>query len=59
MRLVSVHPGVTVDEVTRATGFELAIDGDVPQTRLPTAEELELIRTVIDPRDARSSEVSA
>jgi acyl CoA:acetate/3-ketoacid CoA transferase beta subunit len=59
MRLVSVHPGVTVDEVARATGFELAVDGDVPPTRLPTAEELELIRTVIDPRDARSSEVSA
>jgi acyl CoA:acetate/3-ketoacid CoA transferase beta subunit len=59
MRLASVHPGVTVDEVRQATGFELAVDGDVPQTRLPTPEELDLIRTVIDPRNARSSEVSA
>ena len=33
MRLASVHPGVTVDDVVAATGFELAIDGDVPETR--------------------------
>ena len=33
---VSVHPGVTVDDVVAATGFELAIDGDVPETRPPT-----------------------
>ena len=50
MRLVSVHPGVSVDEVVASTGFELAIDGDVPPTRQPTADELRLIREVIDPR---------
>jgi acyl CoA:acetate/3-ketoacid CoA transferase beta subunit len=49
MRLVSVHPAVTVDEVAAATGFELVVDGAVPQTRLPTDEELALIRSVIDP----------
>ena len=27
--LISVHPGVTVDEVREATGFELPVDGDV------------------------------
>ena len=32
---VSVHPGVTVDDVVAATGFELAIDGDVAETRAP------------------------
>jgi acyl CoA:acetate/3-ketoacid CoA transferase beta subunit len=57
MRLRSVHPGVTVDEVRTATGFELAVDGEVPITRLPTAEELELIRTVIDPKGLRAGEV--
>jgi len=57
MRLRSVHPGVTVDEVRVATGFELVVDGEAPTTRLPTAEELELIRTIIDPRDTRSAEV--
>ena len=31
MRIQSVHPGVTVDEVQAATGFELLLpDGDVP-----------------------------
>jgi acyl CoA:acetate/3-ketoacid CoA transferase beta subunit len=49
MRLLSVHPGVSVDEVVASTGFRLAIDGDVPQTRQPTAAELALIRDVIDP----------
>jgi acyl CoA:acetate/3-ketoacid CoA transferase beta subunit len=49
MRLVSLHPGVTVDDVVASTGFELAIDGDIPETRQPTAAELALIREVIDP----------
>jgi acyl CoA:acetate/3-ketoacid CoA transferase beta subunit len=57
MRLVSVHPGVTVDEVVANTGFDLAIDGDVEQTRMPTQDELRLIREVIDPHRARYREV--
>jgi acyl CoA:acetate/3-ketoacid CoA transferase beta subunit len=57
MRLVSVHPGVSVTDVRAATGFDLVINGDVPQTREPTAEELDLIRTVIDPDDKRHAEV--
>jgi acyl CoA:acetate/3-ketoacid CoA transferase beta subunit len=57
MRLVSVHPGVTVDEVVASTGFELAIDARVPQTRLPTAEELALIREVIDPNGLTARDV--
>jgi acyl CoA:acetate/3-ketoacid CoA transferase beta subunit len=57
MRLVSVHPGVTVEEVAANTGFELVIDGDVAQTRMPTPDELRLIREVIDPRMARYREV--
>ncbi|QIX26547.1 CoA-transferase [Nocardioides sp. JQ2195] len=57
MRLVSVHPGVSIDDVREATGFELEVDGDVPETRLPTDEELALIRDVIDPRGLRNKEV--
>ena len=57
MRLRSVHPGVTVDEVVAATGFELVVPDEVPETRLPTDEELRLIREVIDPRSLRESEV--
>ena len=41
MRLVSVHPGVTVEQVQEATGFELLLpDGDVPETTAPTAEQV-------------------
>lgn len=58
LRLASVHPGVTVEQVREATGFPLEIDGEVPQTRLPTDEELRLIREVLDPRGLRDREVA-
>ena len=57
MRLRSVHPGVTADEVQDATGFDLVIPDDVPQSRLPTPDELDLIATVIDPTGERLKEV--
>jgi acyl CoA:acetate/3-ketoacid CoA transferase beta subunit len=57
MRLRSVHPGVGVDDVLAATGFELVVPAEVPVSRLPTPEELRLIREVIDPEDAREREV--
>ncbi|MET8579175.1 CoA-transferase [Streptomyces sp. NPDC005012] len=59
MRLRSLHPGVTVEEVTAATGFTLTIPGDVPYTREPTPAELRLIREVIDPQALREREVPA
>jgi acyl CoA:acetate/3-ketoacid CoA transferase beta subunit len=59
MRLRSVHPGVTVDDVVAATGFELVRDGDVPESRLPTDEELHLIREVVDPNGLGEQEVPA
>ena len=55
--LLSVHPGVTVQEVQAATGFPLDSDDPVPETHLPTDEELRLIREVIDPRNLRDKEV--
>jgi hypothetical protein len=57
MRLCAVHPGVTVDEVVAATGFELAIPDDVATTRDPTPDELALVREVIDPTGLRDREV--
>ena len=50
MRLRSLHPGVSLEDVVESTGFELAIPGDVPETRSPTAEELHLLREHIDPQ---------
>ena len=57
VRLVSVHPGVTVDEVREATGFELAVDGDVAETRTPSYAELVVIREMLDPKRLREREV--
>jgi acyl CoA:acetate/3-ketoacid CoA transferase beta subunit len=57
MRLRSIHPGVTVDEVQEATGFDLVVDDDLDESRLPTDEELRLIREVLDPDGLREAEV--
>jgi acyl CoA:acetate/3-ketoacid CoA transferase beta subunit len=56
MRLRSVHPGVTVDQVIEATGFELVVPDDVPTSREPTEEELALIAE-LDPKNTRGKEV--
>jgi acyl CoA:acetate/3-ketoacid CoA transferase beta subunit len=58
MRLRTVHPGVTVEEVLENTGFPLVVD-EVSVTRLPTDEELRLVRDVLDPRGRRQAEVPA
>ncbi len=57
VRLLSVHPGVSVDEVVQQTGFELAVPDDVATTREPTFEELVLIREMLDPKGLRFKEV--
>ena len=61
VRLASVHPGVTVEEVQVATGFELALPdgGEVPTTREPSNDELRIIREVLDPKGLRFKEVPA
>jgi hypothetical protein len=57
MRIASVHPGVTVEQVQEQTGFPLLAD-DVAITREPTGEELRLLREVLDPTGVRDKEVS-
>lgn len=57
MRLRSVHPGVSVEEVVEATGFELVVPAEVAESRLPSPDELRLIREVIDPAGLREREV--
>ncbi|CCA90251.1 MULTISPECIES: CoA-transferase subunit beta [unclassified Novosphingobium] len=54
MRVVSLHPGVTFDEVQEATGFALELAEDVAQTPLPGAEALEIIAR-LDPHGIRAS----
>jgi acyl CoA:acetate/3-ketoacid CoA transferase beta subunit len=59
MRVASLHPGVSRQDVAAATGFELVFDGEPPVTRTPSAAELSLLRELIDPERARDSEVRA
>lgn len=56
MRLVSVHPGVSVDEVVAATGFALEVPAEVATSREPTAPERALLEEV-DPAGERYAEV--
>ena len=57
MRAVSLHPGVTPDDVREATSFEVHGLQEADQTRLPDGDELELIQKVIDPKTLRDKEV--
>ena len=57
LRVGSLHPGVTTDEVRAATGFPLEVGEAVGETRAPTGEELRLIREVLDPGGTRKAEV--
>lgn len=53
MRLLSVHPGQTVDGVKEQTGFAFAEAESVGETPAPTPEQLDLIRTQLDPNETR------
>lgn len=60
LRLVSLHPGVELEEVAAATGFELEVAGDEPAvSRTPSDEELRIIRDVLDPSGLRDREIPA
>jgi acyl CoA:acetate/3-ketoacid CoA transferase beta subunit len=48
--LLSVHPGISAQKVQDNTGFPLRMPLQVPETPLPTPEELRLLREEIDPR---------
>jgi glutaconate CoA-transferase subunit B len=49
MALISIHPGNTIEDVLATMGFRPLIPKQVPFTESPTAEQLRLIREVIDP----------
>jgi acyl CoA:acetate/3-ketoacid CoA transferase beta subunit len=48
LALLSLHPGVTVDEVQANSEFEILIPQDVPYTKPPTPDEQRILRE-IDP----------
>jgi acyl CoA:acetate/3-ketoacid CoA transferase beta subunit len=57
MRLRNVHPGVGVDEVVAATGFELVVADDIDESRAPTDEEQAALDR-LDPKGLRHREVT-
>lgn len=48
--LLSLHPGVRLEEVVENTGFPLQIPKDLQATPLPSPDELRLLREEIDPK---------
>ena len=57
MRLRSLHPGVSAEQVVEATGFELPPPSEpVPVTPEPTGEEIRILREEVDPTGARLRE---
>jgi len=49
MKLLSLNPGVTVDQVLDNTGFELLVHDAITHNPPPTPEELKILRENIDP----------
>jgi glutaconate CoA-transferase subunit B len=52
MRVKSINPGVTLQQIRDATGFDLVVEDSPPTTALPTNEELKILRTLVDSRGA-------
>jgi acyl CoA:acetate/3-ketoacid CoA transferase beta subunit len=59
MRAVSLHPGVGADQVAENTSFDVHGVGEADTTRLPSDDELTLLREVVDPKSLRDKEVKA
>lgn len=47
LTLVAVHPGVTVEQVRAATGWDLAVTDNLDTTEPPTEEELTVLRELV------------
>lgn len=56
IRVRSLHPGVTLEQVQAATGFPLLADEALPVTPGPSAAQLEIIRW-LDPHNLRATVV--
>jgi glutaconate CoA-transferase subunit B len=52
MRLDSLHPGATLDEVRATIGWPPKISPALVATPAPSADELRLIREELDPEGA-------
>ncbi|RLT93120.1 CoA-transferase subunit beta [Ketobacter sp.] len=56
LQLLSVHPGVTVEQVLDNTGFEVHVAGEVPLTTAPTPLQMNIIGQ-LDPLNFRAKQI--
>ncbi len=50
MQVLSLHPGVTLEQVRANTGFEIGVVETLRTTTAPSDDELRLLRQEVDPR---------
>jgi glutaconate CoA-transferase subunit B len=55
MTLLTLHPGVTMDDVHSNTGWAPNVSSDLGETPRPTEEELRIIRQELDPRGTHTA----
>jgi glutaconate CoA-transferase subunit A len=55
-RLVSIHPGVSLDKIQAQTGGRFMIPEPLPQSEPPSQDQLRLIREEVDPFGIRQLE---
>jgi glutaconate CoA-transferase subunit B len=53
IKLETIHPGVSMEELMANTGFDLMVSGEIPETEPPTEEQIEILRTEIAPHGLR------
>ena len=56
LRVCSLHPGISLEQVQAATGFALKVAPDLHETKPPTADEVRLLYEEIDPLGIRKLE---
>jgi glutaconate CoA-transferase subunit B len=49
MQVYSLHPGIALEQVQQATGFELAVPDTLSTTMAPSEQELHILRDEVDP----------
>jgi len=49
LKLISLHPGVSLEEVKENSSFEIIIPGKIGTSYVPTEEDLRILRQEIDP----------
>jgi glutaconate CoA-transferase subunit B len=57
MRVISYHPGASIERIQAKTGFDLILAPHLGETPLPTTQELRLLREEIDPLGIRRLEL--